>query len=150
MNTPIEQPAVTAIVCDAAQVAGDKLYILGGGWTYIWPPTPGALTPMALAVHIAVPWALANRRLEIDVRLVTEDGEVVEQDELGEVRATGVIEAGRPAGAREGAAVAIPFVINHPFLRLDIGGYVWEVQIDETVRARVPIQVALPNPVTTA
>lgn len=132
---------VTALICDAAQVADGKLYILGGGWSYAWAQEPGAPTPMALAVQLAIPWGLANRRLEVEAKLVTEDSEQVTQD-FGEVRVTGVIEAGRPPGARPGAPLVVPFVVQYAGLQLGYGGYVWEVAIDGRTAARVPFQVA--------
>jgi hypothetical protein len=40
--TTAEQLVVNALLCDAAQAVGDKLYILGGGWSYVWPAQPRA------------------------------------------------------------------------------------------------------------
>lgn len=142
MTTP-GQLVVNALLCDAAQAVGDKLYILGGGWSYVWPAAPRAPIAMALAVHLAVPWSMANQRLSIDARLVTEDGEQVNQ-EFGEVRAQGQIEAGRPPGVRHGTSLALPFTLNFPALQLDYGGYAWEIEIDGHVLSRVPFQVAEP------
>ena len=142
MSAP-ERPTVTAVLCDAAQVMGDKLYILGGGWSYAWPPQPGQPVTMALAVLMYIPWSATNRRLAVDTRLVTEDGEQVTQD-FGEVRAVGEIEAGRPPGARHGAPVVVPFVVSYPTVSLEYGGFVWEVEVDGEVLARVPFQIAAP------
>jgi Family of unknown function (DUF6941) len=135
-----EEPEVVALLCDAAQVAGDKLYILGGGWSYLVLPEPGGPVPMAVAARLAIPWNMANRQVGIEVRLVTDDGELVHQ-EAGPVQATGTMVAGRPAGARPGVALVSPFAIQFPMLHLDYGGYVWEVLIDEAIRARVPFEV---------
>jgi hypothetical protein len=142
MSSP-ERLVATVLLCDAVQVGGDKLHILGGGWSYMWLPEQGAPTPMGLAVHLAIPWTLANRRLNVEMRLVTEDGEQVEQP-FGEVRTTGVVEAGRPAGVRVGAPLVIPIALNYPVLALDYGGYVWEVSVDGDTLARVPFQIVRP------
>jgi len=142
MNAP-EEVTVTAMLCDAAQVMGDKLYILGGGWSYAWSAPPGTPVTMALAVLIQVPWSATNIRLNIDTRLLDEDGEQVTQ-EYGEVRAQGTIEAGRPPGARHGAPIPLPFVVSYPPMPLAYGGYVWQVEINGEVRARVPFQVTTP------
>jgi hypothetical protein len=139
MSAPGE-PEVTALLCDAASAVGGKLYVLGGGWNLLWPPEPEAPSSMALAIQLNIPWALANRRLNLDARLVTEDGDPVQQ-EFGEVQATGVVEAGRPAGIREGTPLVLVFALQFPLLRLADGGYVWEISVDEQVRARVPFQV---------
>jgi hypothetical protein len=138
-----DDPIVTALLCDAAQVSGDKLYVLGGGWAYLWGRESPASAQMALAVTLSIPWSRANERLSIETRLVTEDGEQVTQ-EFGEVRASGEVEAGRPAGARRGAPSVVPFVVTFGGLLLEYGGYVWEVEVDNVVRARVPFQVAAP------
>ena len=136
-----DEVRVTALLCDAAQVAGDKLFILGGGWTYVWPPEARAPTTMALAVQVSVPWNLANRRLRLDVRLLSEDGEQVTQ-EFGDVRVEGLMEAGRPPGARPGADLVAPFVVQYAGLQLDYGGYAWEVRVEGRTAARIPFQVA--------
>jgi hypothetical protein len=39
------------LLADAAQAAGGKLYILGGGWSITSTPTP----PAALAIKIDIP-----------------------------------------------------------------------------------------------
>jgi hypothetical protein len=142
MTTP-EQLAVNALLCDAAQAVGDKLYILGGGWSYVWPAQPRAPVMIAIAVHLSIPWSMANQRLNLDARLVTEDGEQVSQ-EFGEVRAQGQIEAGRPPGVRQGAPLAVPFAIQFPALQLDYGGYAWEIEVNGRVLSRLPFQVAEP------
>jgi hypothetical protein len=135
----LEEPVVTALVCDAAQVVDQKLYILGGGWSYIWPPQEGAPLTMALAVHVSIPWSLANQRLNLDAHLVSEDGERVRQ-EFGDVGVKGAFEAGRPPGVRQGSPLVVAFAIQFGALTLAEGGYVWEIGVDET-RARVPFQV---------
>ncbi len=60
------------LLCDAADEAGGKLYILGGGWSVL--QIPNLPTPMALAIMISVPWDQSNMRHTLAVRLVTEDG----------------------------------------------------------------------------
>lgn len=139
----VDQPVVNALLCDAAQAVGDKLYILGGGWSYVWPQQPGAPLTIAIAVHLSIPWSMANQRLNLNARLVTEDGEQVSQ-EFGDVHAQGQIEAGRPPGVRQGAPLAIPFALQFQGLQLAYGGYAWELEIDGRVLSRLPFQVAEP------
>src|SRR5688572_18666622 len=43
---------VTMLLCDAAQVVDGKLYLLGGGWSFVGPDP----APMAIAIKIDVPW----------------------------------------------------------------------------------------------
>ena len=47
---------VTMLLCDSAQVADGKLYILGGGWSFVGPDP----APMALAIKVDVPWTEGN------------------------------------------------------------------------------------------
>ena len=48
---------VTMLLCDAAQVAYGKLYILGGGWSMTGPDP----VPSAVALKIHVDWHEAER-----------------------------------------------------------------------------------------
>jgi len=48
---------VTMMLCDAAQVADGKLFILGGGWSLIGPDP----MPSAIAIKVDVGWHEATR-----------------------------------------------------------------------------------------
>ena len=43
------------MLADAAQVAGGKLYVLGGGWSVLYAPAP-----FAIALKIEVPWSVGD------------------------------------------------------------------------------------------
>ena len=88
---------VTIMLADAAQEAGGKLYILGGGWSVTGPEIP----PSAVAMKIDVPWDQANVRHTWMLELVSEDGVPVEI-EGQPVRLEGEFEVGRPPGAAPG------------------------------------------------
>ena len=128
---------VTMLLCDAAEEVGGKLYILGGGWSFLH--RPDVPTSMALAVKIAVPWNDTNQSHTLRAHLLTDDGETV--DIAGEtVEATGNFEVGRPPGVKPGSDIDAPFVL--PFqLALPAGGYVWELEIDDEPAARTPFRV---------
>jgi hypothetical protein len=114
------------LLCDAAETANGKLYVLGGGWSQVLvPDTPFA---MALAVKLAVPWDQANTRFTIEARLVTDDGEPALTPEGEPIRAQGQIEVGRPPGLKPGEALDAPFVLRFT-VTLPPGGYVWELLI---------------------
>jgi len=129
---------VTMLLCDAAEEAGGKLYILGGGWSVL--QHPNLPTPMALAIMISVPWDQSNTRHTIAVRLVTEDGDDVDQGG-GAIRVDGEIEVGRPPGIKPGTPLDAPVVLKFGPLVLDAGGYVWELEIDDAPVARTPFRV---------
>lgn len=126
------------LLCDAADAVGGKLYIIGGGWSQIL--APNAPVNMALAVKLAVPWDQANERISIQASLLTEDGKPVDLGE-GPFSAGGELEVGRPPGLKRGTPLDAPFVLNFAGLVLIPGGYVWELEIDNQVKARAPFRV---------
>ncbi len=126
------------LLCDAADAAEGKLYILGGGWSHVY--SPNAPVNMALAIMIAVPWNQANEKHDVNAALVSEDGDTVEV-EGNQVIAGGELEVGRPPGLRAGTQLNTPLVLNFSGLVLKPGGYVWELRIGGKVMARTPFQV---------
>src|SRR5215210_6399036 len=126
---------VTMLLCDAAEEVGGKLYILGGGWSYVL--TPGLPINGALAVRVSVPWNEANYRHRVRATLMTEDGEPVDLGE-GPIVAEGDFEVGRPAGISPGTALDAAFVLKFNGLPLQVGGYVWELYINDELEARAP------------
>jgi len=131
------------MLCDAAQVMGDKLYILGGAWTYLWvlPDTPIGIT---LAIDLIVPWNRGNQRLDIALDLLTEDGgEVLTPADVPEpVRVEGQVIAGRGPLAREGADLHVPMAVPLGPAVLEPGGYYAQLSINGDPIARAPFQVA--------
>ena len=81
------------IICDHAAVAGNKLYINGGGWNV--HRRPGQLL-IGLAVRLTAEWTESNRRMPLSVRLMTEDGQPVLQGD-NPIEIKGSLEFGRPA-----------------------------------------------------
>jgi hypothetical protein len=130
------------LLCDSAQSVGDKLYVLGGGWSILTLREPAA--SMSLAVKLSIPWSRANERHHIEAVLITDDGEGVEQKGQG-VRAEGDVEVGRPPGLRPGTPLDATFALNFQGLALDAGGYVWELRVNGAIAARVPFQVNVPG-----
>ncbi len=129
---------VTMLLCDAAQEVNGKLYILGGGWSYILAPK----VPVngALAIKVSVPWDRSNHRHKVRAALVTEDGDPVEIGEVSVVT-EGAFEVGRPPGIKPGTPLDAAFVLDFAGLVLETGGYVWELYINDTLEARVPLRV---------
>ena len=114
------------LLCDAAQAAPDgKLYILGGGWSWIFRNVlpaemtlqPGQLPPptqFAIAAGFLIDWNDANRPFHI--RVAVERQQEPPTAPLFEVRAQ--ITAGRPPDMPRGdplrAVMAIPVLMNFP------------------------------------
>lgn len=104
---PIESIDVEWVVlADSAQVIGNKLYLLGGGWDLVTvgPQFP-AQHAFAIALSFKVPWQQTNQRHTAEVHIFTED-----QREVAKVGAE--MEVGRPVGIRPGQAQRMQIAIN--------------------------------------
>lgn len=102
---------LTMLLCDAAQAVNGKLYILGGGWNLTGPQPVAS----AIALQIDVPWGEANKRHELKLALVTDDGQpVMVPTATGErpVELGAQFEVGRPVGHRIGAPISVAVAIN--------------------------------------
>src|SRR5215204_1975702 len=133
------------LLCDAAQSVGGKLYVLGGGWSQVPAAAFAAGQSMALAIALAVPWDQANEAFEIVARLTTQDGDAVEVPDpdggSNPVEARGQLEVGRPAGLKRGTPLDSTLALNFAGLPLGSGGYVWELLVNDDVKARTPFRV---------
>jgi len=120
-------PTVNMLLCDSAQANGGKLYMLGGGLAVVGPKPQ----PLAIALHITLPWDRANIPHEWKISLTDEDGKAVTANEKPlEVR--GRFEAGRPAGLRPGTPLGVSLAINIPPLPLPAGrSYTFTLSIDD-------------------
>jgi len=126
------------LLCDHAQVAEGKLYVLGGGWNAA--ASTDTPFPAALAVVIAVPWTATNEKHELLVKLIDDDGEQVSVMD-SPLTIGGEFEVGRPPGVKAGSAINQVFVFKFPGLLLGAGGYVFELSIDDAVLANTPFRV---------
>jgi len=121
---------VTMLLCDAAQVADGKLYILGGGWSLIGPDP----MPSAIALKIDVDWTEVERAHHWELFLVDEDGgpvmaEMPEGSQPIEVR--GDFEVNRPVAVPPGSPVDVALALNFGPLPLSPATrYSWRLVID--------------------
>jgi hypothetical protein len=122
---------VTALLCDSAQVAGGKLFVLGGGWSLCGP---GPFVH-GLAIKLGVPWDLANRKHTLKATLLDEDGEEVNlEGSVGDVGFETTFEVGRPPGLPPGTHLDVPLAVNLGPIELPANkGYAWELGVDESV-----------------
>ena len=86
-------------LADGAQIAGNKLYLLGAGWDMVsinagFP----AHLHMALAAAFRVPWTATNEKHTFEITIVNED----RNETL--VSMAGEFEVGRPPGIPAGSA----------------------------------------------
>lgn len=120
---------VQLLLCDFVSIAESKLFINGGGWTWIDPGVP-----FGIAALIQVPWTEANRHITFELRLLQADGEpVMQQGPAGmqPVAVAGEFEVGRPAGHTPGAPIAFPMAFNFGPLPLPPSSRLqWELLLD--------------------
>jgi hypothetical protein len=98
------------ILADGAQVANDKLYLLGGGWLAVTAQQYPVNHSMAIAIGILVEWMETNRQhsFKLEVRQEDNQNRVVASVE-------GAFEQGRaagiPAGSTQRIQMAMPMTI---------------------------------------
>lgn len=121
---------VTLLLCDAAQVAEGKLYVLGAGWS-VTGPMP---VPSAIALIIGVPWDQAGERHSLQMTLLDGDGRPVllpgpEGD--GPLVIEADLEVERPPDMLPGVSLDVPFAVNLGPLPLPPGyRFQWQLEID--------------------
>lgn len=121
---------VNILLCDSAQAIAGKLFVLGGGLSVIGPKPQ----PLALAIHVTVPWDRANIKHDWKLELIDEDGRPVTMGDKA-VTVQGQFEAGRPTGLRAGTPLGVALAINLTALRLKSGvGYSFVFSVDGDAR----------------
>jgi len=120
----------TMLLCDAAQVADGKLFILGGGWSI----TGAVMGPSAIALKLEVPWDQTNVPHHWELYLVDADGHPVTiQTDDGQqaIEVRGDFEVGRPPGLPMGSPLDVPIAVNLPPLPVSAGErYEWRLTVD--------------------
>ena len=128
------------LIADSAQVVGNKLYLLGGGWdtAFINQPFPAPYS-FAVAVAFKVPWDQTNQQHPFEIEVQDDDGNQM-------LSAKGQLEVGRPPGALPGspqraqAAANIGMEVRKP------GNFVIIARADGEEGGRFPFRiVAGPN-----
>ena len=100
------------ILADYATMVNEKLYLQGGGW-YTLTVNSGfpATHAIGIAASFAVPWNETNQKHNVEIDIVTEDGQSLAKIEGG-------IEVGRPPGIPMGqeqrAQIAGSMVLQIP------------------------------------
>lgn len=127
----------TAMLADAAQVQGGKLFVLGGGFDTISARTvPVVHRSLTLAMVAEVDPDERHRDLEIAIALVDEDGQSLD------VEAKGKLRVGAPPNLPPGSASIVPIV--SPFYNIrfpDAKGYAFVINFEDEELARVRFRV---------
>jgi hypothetical protein len=118
------------LLCDSAQVAEQKLYILGAGWSIVGPDP----APTAIAMKIDVAWNETGSPHHMVLFLEDADGRpfMVETPEgMHPVEVRTDFEVPRPVGVPEGTPADFSWVITIMPLPLTPGSrYIWRLTID--------------------
>lgn len=89
------------ILADAAQVVGNKLYLLGGGWDRLSVNRPFPVEQrIGLALSMIVDWNETNRKHDFEIEILAEDQSTEALKSL--VKVGGQCEVGRPPGIQVG------------------------------------------------
>jgi hypothetical protein len=126
-----------AMLADAAQVSGGKLFVLGGGFDMIGSRTfPLVHRGLSVVLVAEIGPSDRNRDLELCIALLDEDG-----NEMG-VESKGSMRVGTPSSLPAGATSLIPLVVPFVGLRFEeAGGYVFIIRHDDQELARLPFRV---------
>jgi len=118
------------LLCDSAQVAEGKLYILGGGWSIIGPEP----TPTAIALKLELDWAEIERPHHWELFLQGADGEEVEVETPEgprPVEVRGDFQVARPMELPEGSPLDVSLAVNLGPIPLEPGRrYSWRLVVD--------------------
>ncbi|MDI6831027.1 MAG: hypothetical protein QME88_06790 [Actinomycetota bacterium] len=122
------------LLCDAAEVVGNRVFVLGGGWI----GRSRRMSDMAVVVLLDVPWDQANRRHDMELALLDEDGNAISAgDPPREVRVQGSFEVGRPAGHPAGMPLRFLQAVNFHRLPLEPSRrYSWDLRLNGEPAAR--------------
>lgn len=99
------------ILADSAQVIGNKLYLLGGGWDVLHVGTGFPVQQQcAVALSVRVPWNETNQKHTVEVEGVSEEISTEEPKRLFKV--DGQFEVGRPTGIKPGQDQRVQLAIG--------------------------------------
>lgn len=145
------------MLCDHAQVAGNKLFISGANIDRMGVPAgtpPPYVVNFAAAGIIRVPWQATNAEHMLSFRLLTEDGESPQLPEGVAVGPGGIamemrFNVGRPPQLTTGEEQMVPFAFNLQGLPLATPGrFVLAFSLDGTPVRNLPLTLAV-DPTTT-
>ncbi len=129
----------TAMLADAAQVQGGKLFVLGGGFDTISARSlPVVHRNLTLAMVAEIEPDERHRDLEILIQLLDEDGRSLD------IEARGKLRVGAPPNLPPGATSIVPIV--SPFYNIqftEAKGYAFIVTFEDDEIARIKFRVVM-------
>jgi hypothetical protein len=99
------------VLADSAQVVGNKLYLLGGGWDRLTVNTEFPVNQRcAIALSVRVPWNETNQKHTFEVEMTSDDPSTEQPKSL--MKVGGQFEVGRPPGIPQGQDQRIQLAID--------------------------------------
>ncbi|GAA4664763.1 DUF6941 family protein [Frondihabitans cladoniiphilus] len=148
---------VTAFLADSADTVNGKIYALGIGWDLLVAPGfPFVFPRVALGIMVHVEWTDTEVQHELRVHLETEDGVAVPLGPTGGgddgqqpmLAWATRFQAQRPPLLIPGTPQLVPFSVNVNNAVFPVpGGYSWVIEVDGEVASRLPLRVAVQEPV---
>jgi len=144
-----EKMQIDAILCNHAEAVNNLLYISGGGiGANLVPPgtNPPYIVNLGIGILVTVPWDLSNQQHEVEIQLVTEDGQPVlvpsAPGSTQPVHARLAFNVGRPSTMTIGDDQQVCLAVNMPGLPLAaLGKYEFIVRTDGNSERRLPFRV---------
>ena len=132
------------ILADSAQVVGNKLYLLGGGWDLLTINTQFPVDQRcAVALAVNVPWNETNQKHLVEIEVTAEEPTTEAPKTL--VKVGGQFEIGRPPGIPQGQEQRLQMAIELG-LRIEApGAKIIIARIDGQEKRRVHFNV-IPGP----
>ena len=122
---------VTILLCDAAQVADGKLYVLGWGWSFTGPEP----SPQAIAMRFDVAGTELGTSHHWELFLEDQDGQPVVLDQPDgtsvPIEVRGDFEVPKSRDIVAGVPVSVPVALHFGPLPIAPGGrYNWRLLVD--------------------
>lgn len=125
------------ILGDAAQVLGNKLYLLGGGWDSLVVNTIPANQAVAIAASFRVPWSDTNQPHSVEIEIVNEDN----QNEPPLLRFGAQVEVGRLPGTPPGSDQRTQLAVNGVLTFRSLGNYAVVARVESETGKKLPFRV---------
>ena len=128
------------ILADSAQVIGNKLYLLGGGWDVLAARKDFPFDQRcAIAVAVKIPWGETNQKHSFEIEMISEDKDTEEIKSM--VKVGGQFEVGRPPGIQLGQDQRIQLAIDMGLKIEEPGIKTVVARIDGTESKRINFNV---------
>ena len=129
------EPSVdVALLADAVQASGGKLFVLGGGWDVLTVRSLPARHPsMAIGLRVRVPWGWPEKTVRLEVELQDQDGKSLLPGSL-----TAPVPVRRPDHLPEGHDVTLvrALTFTNVIFRSE-GAFSFVISIDGEVKDRL-------------